>query len=66
MNARIAADRLFIHINTVHYRLGRIAEKTGYDMRRLPDLVELLIAIRLATPDRAALSASQPRARPEQ
>jgi hypothetical protein len=25
MNARVAADRLFIHINTVHYRLGRIA-----------------------------------------
>jgi hypothetical protein len=60
MNARVAADRLFIHINTVHYRLGRIAEKTGYDMRRLADLVELLIAIRLATPERAAIFAPEP------
>ena len=55
MSTRVVADRLFIHINTVHYRLGRIAEKTGYDMRRLADVVELLIGIRLATPANAVL-----------
>jgi DNA-binding PucR family transcriptional regulator len=48
LNARRAADRLHIHVNTAHYRLGRIAERTGCDLRRASDLIELLIAARLA------------------
>jgi sugar diacid utilization regulator len=48
LNAKLAAERLYIHANTAHYRLGRIAERTGCDLRRLPDVVELLIAIKLA------------------
>ncbi len=32
MNAKVAAERLLIHVNTAHHRLGRIAEKTGYDL----------------------------------
>lgn len=48
LNARRAADRLHIHVNTAHYRLGRIAERTGCDLRRISDLIELLIAARLA------------------
>ena len=48
LNARRAADRLHIHVNTAHYRLGRIAERTGCDLRRVSDLIELLIAARLA------------------
>jgi hypothetical protein len=48
LNAKAAAERLLIHVNTAHYRLGRIAEKTGCDLRRLPDVIDLLIAIRLA------------------
>jgi sugar diacid utilization regulator len=47
MNAKVAAERLLIHVNTAHHRLGRIAEKTGYDLRRLADVIDLLIAVRL-------------------
>jgi sugar diacid utilization regulator len=48
LNARATAERLLIHVNTAHYRLARIAEKTGRDLRRLSNVIELLIAIRLA------------------
>ena len=48
LNARRAADRLHIHVNTAHYRLSRIAERTGCDLRHISDLIELLIAARLA------------------
>jgi len=48
LNARRAAENLHIHVNTAHYRLGRIAERTGSDLRRVSDLVEILIAARLA------------------
>jgi sugar diacid utilization regulator len=47
MNAKVAAERLLIHVNTAHHRLGRIAEKTGYDLRRLADVIDLLIAVRM-------------------
>jgi PucR C-terminal helix-turn-helix domain/GGDEF-like domain len=48
LNARRAAENLHIHVNTAHYRLGRIAERTGRDLRRVNDLIEILIAARLA------------------
>jgi hypothetical protein len=48
LNAKAAAEALLIHVNTAHYRLGRIAEKTGCDLRRLPDVIDLVIAIRLS------------------
>jgi len=35
-------------VNTAHYRLARIAERTGLDLRRVDDLIEILIAARLA------------------
>ncbi|HET7015207.1 MAG TPA: helix-turn-helix domain-containing protein [Streptosporangiaceae bacterium] len=47
LNAKVAAQRLHLHVNTAYYRLEKIAERTGYDLRRLTDVVELLIAIRL-------------------
>ena len=47
LNAKTAADRLHLHVNTAYYRLERIAERTGCDLRRLADVTELLIAIRL-------------------
>jgi hypothetical protein len=47
LNAKAAAEELLIHVNTAHHRLGRIEEKTGRDLRRLSDVIELLIAIRL-------------------
>ena len=49
LNAKVAAQRLYIHVNTAHHRLARIEEKTGCDLRKLADVQELLIAIRLAT-----------------
>lgn len=48
LNAKVASERLFIHVNTAHHRLARIEERTGCDLRRLADVQELLIAIRLA------------------
>jgi sugar diacid utilization regulator len=38
---------LHIHVNTCHYRLGRIAERTGSDLHRVTDLIEILIAARM-------------------
>jgi hypothetical protein len=54
LNAKAAAEQLFVHVNTAHYRLARVAEKTGRDMRSLSDVIELLIAIKLAQRDRQA------------
>jgi sugar diacid utilization regulator len=48
LNAKVAAQQLFIHANTAHQRLARIQEKTGCDLRNLADVQEILIAIRLA------------------
>ncbi|MBV8216948.1 MAG: helix-turn-helix domain-containing protein [Solirubrobacterales bacterium] len=48
LNAKVTAQRLYIHVNTAHHRLARIEEKTGCDLRDLADVQELLIAIRLA------------------
>jgi hypothetical protein len=53
LNAKTAAKRLAIHANTVHYRLGRISERTGCDLRNLADIVDLMVAIRLASPQTA-------------
>ena len=50
LNAKTAADRLGIHANTMHYRLGRIAEDTGCDLRSLDDIVDLMVAFHLASP----------------
>ncbi|HZU39941.1 MAG TPA: helix-turn-helix domain-containing protein [Solirubrobacteraceae bacterium] len=47
MNATEAAKRLFVHVNTAHYRLRRIQERTGLDVRSLDDLLELLTSVRL-------------------
>lgn len=49
LNAKMAAERLYIHVNTAHHRLARVEEKTGCDLRTLADVQELLIAIKLAT-----------------
>jgi sugar diacid utilization regulator len=48
MSTKAAAERLFVHVNTARYRLDRIAERTGCDLRRMEDVLELVIAIRLA------------------
>lgn len=48
LSVKQAADDLHIHVNTAHYRLARIAERTGADLRHVADVIELLIAARLA------------------
>lgn len=40
------ANALSVHPNTVNYRLRRIHELTGYDVRRLDDLLLLRLALR--------------------
>lgn len=51
LNAKAAADDLHIHANTAYYRLQRIADRTGCDVRSFSDVLDLLIAIRVLTPD---------------
>ena len=54
MNLREAADALRIHHNTAKYRLRRIQQLTGRNIRSVTDLVELLVAIELrAVPEPA-------------
>jgi PucR C-terminal helix-turn-helix domain/GGDEF-like domain len=48
LNAKVAAERLYVHVNTAHHRLARIEAKTGCDLRDLTDVQELLIATKLA------------------
>ena len=38
------ADALFIHINTLHYRLSKIHQLTGLDPKRFKDLTNLYLA----------------------
>ena len=59
LNAKLASDRLGLHANTVHYRLGRISEKTGCDLRNLDDIVDLMVAIQLASPGRSRSDGNQ-------
>ncbi|XVQ11355.1 helix-turn-helix domain-containing protein [Spirillospora sp. CA-255316] len=47
LNLRAAAERLQIHHNTAQYRLRRIQERTGKNLRHITDLVDLLVAIAL-------------------
>jgi DNA-binding PucR family transcriptional regulator len=47
LNVARTAERLMVHPNTVHYRLGRIRDLSGRDPRRFADLVELTTALRL-------------------
>ena len=47
MSVKLAAERLFVHPNTAHYRLARIEERTHLSVRRLVDVLLLVIAIRL-------------------
>jgi sugar diacid utilization regulator len=50
LNVKALSERIYVHTNTAHYRLNRIAEQTGRDLRKVSDVLELLVAIRLAQP----------------
>jgi hypothetical protein len=45
-NVKVAAARLFVHPNTARYRLAKIEERTGLDLRSFTSVQELLIALR--------------------
>jgi hypothetical protein len=47
LNLRVTAEQLWVHPNTVQYRLKRIEEHTGRNLRNISDLLDLLIAVRL-------------------
>jgi sugar diacid utilization regulator len=47
-NAKLTAERLFVHPNTARYRLGKIEERTGCNLRCVSDVLDLLIAVRVA------------------
>jgi hypothetical protein len=44
LNVKVAARRLHLHVNTARYRLGRISERTGLDLRSLDDVIALHVA----------------------
>ena len=39
------ASRMYIHVNTVRYRIGRIEALTGRDLSALPDRVDFFLAL---------------------
>jgi hypothetical protein len=43
-----AAETLFVHVNSLRYRIRRIEELTGRSLRSLEDQAALLLALRLA------------------
>jgi sugar diacid utilization regulator len=58
LNATLAAQQLYVHVNTARYRLARIEAETGCNLRRVYDVVELLVAVRLFCSQRRAGSSN--------
>jgi sugar diacid utilization regulator len=48
LNVKALSERISVHVNTAHYRLNKVAEQTGSDLRRLKDVLDLVVAIRFA------------------
>jgi DNA-binding PucR family transcriptional regulator len=42
------ASRMYVHVNTVRYRIGRIEALTGRDLSALADRVDFFLALRAA------------------
>lgn len=40
------ASRMYVHVNTVRYRIGRIESLTGRNLSALPDRVDFFLALR--------------------
>jgi hypothetical protein len=45
-----AAEAMFVHVNSLRYRIRRVEELTGRDLGSLADQAALLLALRLAGP----------------
>lgn len=45
MNVVETAERLFVHRNTLQYRFKQIKKLTGYDVRKVDDLIQLRLAV---------------------
>jgi purine catabolism regulatory family protein/PucR-like helix-turn-helix protein len=45
-----AAETMFVHVNSLRYRMRRVEELTGRDLGSLADQAALLLALRLAEP----------------
>jgi hypothetical protein len=52
MNVARAADALYVHPNTVRYRLARIAETTGHDPRTFAGLADLVCILEIVEGER--------------
>ncbi len=63
LHAGRAAEKLVVHPNTVHYRLRRIADVTGRNLRSFDDLVELSMGIRILAPEVHSSDQGPPSAR---
>ena len=55
-NAKLTAERLYVHPNTARYRLAKIEERTGTRLRCVADVLDLLIAIRVAEAEFGAVA----------
>ena len=62
------AAALHVHPNTVYYRLARLSELTGVDVRNFTQLVQLLLAVKLLPlePTEALAATDEPKGRPRQ
>jgi hypothetical protein len=49
LNTKAAAELLSVHVNTARHRLARIEERTGCDLRKLADVEDLLISVKLVS-----------------
>lgn len=45
MSLKLTASLLHIHINTLHYRIKKLEELTGLNLKYFPDVVSLYLAL---------------------
>ena len=50
LNVTAMSKQLHIHANTAHHRLNKISDQTGLDLRKIDDVLQLVVASRLAKP----------------
>ena len=55
-----AAEAMFVHVNSLRYRMRRVEELTGRDLGSLADQAALLLALRLADPAVPARGSAPP------